>query len=222
LQGENEEWVDAIVKLSVEYGIITPYTSFLIEERDFLIGEGQQEAAEEWIAEYSGPAVGAEAVEKADSESNLRSAESIQQPTLPGEMDPGNSQKLVKYVEEKTFLFQDGIWIDTAYQPDSGETLTIGFGSEAYFELLSLRPSWGKYLALGTQVIIIEGEIAYEIVEGEGELESLPQQLLIPEEGNSEIPENHSSGFPNYRFICPSPILAGAAILAAGLWKKRE
>src|SRR5690606_23776918 len=34
LNGENQELIDSIVSLSVRYGIITPYTSFLIEEDD--------------------------------------------------------------------------------------------------------------------------------------------------------------------------------------------
>jgi len=65
-QGENSEWVDAVIQLSIRYGIITPYTSFLIEEDDLFSGEGWEEEAHELVREYSGPAVGAEAVDKAD------------------------------------------------------------------------------------------------------------------------------------------------------------
>ncbi|MGC9396672.1 MAG: VIT domain-containing protein, partial [Anaerolineae bacterium] len=32
LHGEQEEWISAVVNLSLRYGIITPYTSFLVEE----------------------------------------------------------------------------------------------------------------------------------------------------------------------------------------------
>ncbi len=32
IRGEDSEWVQAIVELSLKYGIITLYTSFLIEE----------------------------------------------------------------------------------------------------------------------------------------------------------------------------------------------
>lgn len=220
LQGENKEWVDAIVKLSIQYGIITPYTSFLIEEQDFLTGEGRDEAAEEWISEYSsGPAVGAEAVEKADAESSLRSADSINQPVYSSG-DPGQDSDLpvVRYIDNKTFWFQDGIWIDTAFEPAAGETLKIGFGSKAYFDLLSARPSLGKYLALGDRIIIVIDEIAYEIVEGEGELESLPSQLSQPAEEtrtNTSV-ESTGSGFSRIRSLCTAPLLAGLAVLGFG------
>ncbi len=34
LYGEKQEWIDSIVSLSTRYGIITPYTSFLVQEKD--------------------------------------------------------------------------------------------------------------------------------------------------------------------------------------------
>ncbi len=36
IQGEKQELVDSVINLSLRYGIITPYTSFLIEEDDIL------------------------------------------------------------------------------------------------------------------------------------------------------------------------------------------
>ncbi len=92
-QGENTEWVDAVIQLSIRYGIITPYTSFLIEEDDLFSGEGWEEEAHELVQEYSGPAVGAEAVDKADAESNLRSAESVPQSGMPVNQYTGEIQQ---------------------------------------------------------------------------------------------------------------------------------
>ncbi|MBC7811225.1 MAG: VWA domain-containing protein, partial [Burkholderiales bacterium] len=45
LNGENPEIVESIVDLSVRYGIITPYTSFLIDENDILSQQGRADAA---------------------------------------------------------------------------------------------------------------------------------------------------------------------------------
>src|SRR5690606_32238980 len=44
LHGENPELVDSIVRLSIRYGIITPYTSFLIEEQDIFTQTGVEAA----------------------------------------------------------------------------------------------------------------------------------------------------------------------------------
>ena len=217
LIGENQEWVDAIVQLSIKYGIITPYTSFLIEESDFLTGEGLDEAARDLMAEYSGPAVGAEAVEKADAESNLRSAESFYQTEIQsGDFEQGVYQPVVKYIEDKTFLYQNGIWIDTAYEPGSMDILKIGFGSPVYFDLLATRPSWGKYLALGDHLIFVAGDMVYEIVEGDGELESLPPQLLLPEDENQPNSTEQPSNPSGIRGLCTAPLLVGLAVLGFG------
>jgi len=217
LIGENQEWVDAIVQLSIKYGVITPYTSFLIEEGDFLTGEGLDDAARDLTEEYSGPAVGAEAVEKADAESNLRSAESFYQAEVQsGDSGQGFYRPAVKYIDDKTFFYQNGMWIDTAFEPGSMDILKIGFGSQVYFDLIAARPSWGKYLALGDHLIFVAGDMVYEIVEREGELESLPAQLSHPEEENevniTEQPAN-SSGISGF---CTAPLLAGLAVLGFG------
>ncbi|HIQ01310.1 MAG TPA: VWA domain-containing protein, partial [Anaerolineales bacterium] len=60
LHGEREEWVDAVVELSMRYGIITPYTSFLIQE-DLWTEGGREKAAEELVAMPTPAAVGAPA-----------------------------------------------------------------------------------------------------------------------------------------------------------------
>jgi len=217
LKGENQEWVDAIVQLSIKYGVITPYTSFLIEEGDFLTGEGLDDAARDLMAEYSGPAVGAEAVEKADAESNLRSAESFYQAEIQsGDSGQGFYQPAVKYIDDKTFFYQNGMWIDTVFEPGSADILKIGFGSQVYFDLIAARPSWGKYLALGDHLIFVAGDMVYEIVEGEGELESLPAQLSHPEEENQANNHEQSSTTSGIRGFCTAPLLAGLAVLGFG------
>jgi Ca-activated chloride channel family protein len=222
LMGENKEWVDAIIQLSVQYGIITPYTSFLIEEHDIFSGEGLDEAAQDLVEEYSGPAVGAEAVNKADAESSMRSAESYYQPEITGgDFSKEGNQPIVKYIEDKTFLRQNGIWIDTAYEDDSRDTVKIGFGSEVYFDLLNNRPSWGKYLALGERLIFLDGDTVYEIVEEEGELSSLPSQLSQPEEEAQIKKQEDPRELPGSNSFCTAPLILGLAVLGFGMSKER-
>jgi Ca-activated chloride channel family protein len=45
LNGENPEHVQAIVDLSVRFGVVTPYTSYLITEDDIFTEEGRREVA---------------------------------------------------------------------------------------------------------------------------------------------------------------------------------
>ncbi|RIK18070.1 MAG: hypothetical protein DCC52_16255, partial [Chloroflexi bacterium] len=45
LHGENREAVDEIVALAIRYGIVTPYTSFLIQEDNDVLSEGGRKGA---------------------------------------------------------------------------------------------------------------------------------------------------------------------------------
>ena len=161
LHGEQREWVDAIVELSVRYGIITPYTSFLIEEENILTEGGRDEAAEKYMAMPTAPAVGAPAVEEAEAQADMRGAEST-----GGGLMPHEAAQVVRLVGSKTFVLQDGVWTDTTFDPSLMSTTQVGFGSDGYFDLLAARPEWGDYLALGSRVIFIAEGTAYEVVEG--------------------------------------------------------
>jgi Ca-activated chloride channel family protein len=214
LKGENQEWVDAIIQLSLQYGIITPYTSFLVEEHEIMASEEREEAAKELILEFAAPLVGSRAVDQADAESNLRSAESIAQPSLP-DSDPvtGIDQPEMRFVENKTFLLRDEVWVDTTYDPDTMPLKRIGFGSEVYFDLLTAQPAWGKFLALGEQVIFVVGGTAYEIGEGPGDFQELPPELSLP---TDQLPDDdsHSTSRPSgLRSICSGPLLLGMALV---------
>ncbi len=78
LNGENKELVDSVVSLSVRYGIITPYTSFLIEEDDILSQAGRERASDTFADEAEALAAnstGATAVDAASTTLNMQSAE---------------------------------------------------------------------------------------------------------------------------------------------------
>jgi Ca-activated chloride channel family protein len=192
LHGESRELVDEIVDLSVRYGIITPYTSFLVDEtEDVLSEEGRDRVAEQQYQTMAtatpAPAYGAGAVDKSEAESGLRGAETV--PMAPGAMpsagDRGGGgweevvpvREVVKYVGDKTFVFQDDVWIDTAYDVDKMTTTKISFGSDNYFELLAARPDWGKYFALSTHVIVVLEGTAYEVVEGDAPEVEVPPTI---------------------------------------------
>jgi Ca-activated chloride channel family protein len=95
LNGENQELVDSIVSLSVRYGIITPYTSFLIEEDDILSQEGRTRAADQFFTEaeeLASTTTGATAVDAAAATINLQEAQaplpSVRQ-SAPGDQSGG-------------------------------------------------------------------------------------------------------------------------------------
>ncbi|MBN1178019.1 MAG: VWA domain-containing protein [Anaerolineae bacterium] len=168
LHGEEDEWVEAVIDLSVRYGIITPYTSFLIEE-DVWTTQGREDAADAFRALPTPPAAGQEAVDAAEGESGLRGAEEVSE-----EMLPEDAAQVIRHVGSKTFVLRDGVWIDTVFDPETMTPVAVGFGSEPYFDLLTSRPEWGAYLALGQRVVFVADGAAYEVVEGAGEAVVIP------------------------------------------------
>ncbi len=201
LNGESEELVNSVVSLSIRYGIITPYTSFLIDENDILSQEGRQRAEEAFAAEaedLAAEASGAQAVAAADASSSLANAQAApaapQQPVgqaggggafpapmatsspagamlppaEPMDEDGEVSTRMddstpIQFVNDKTFLLIDGVWTDTAFEPDTMETQKVVFLSDAYFDLLAQIPELADYFALGERVIVVYDGIAYEV-----------------------------------------------------------
>jgi Ca-activated chloride channel family protein len=161
LYGTEQELVDEIVDLSLRYGVMTPYTSFLVEEpqAEIFSDEGRQKAASDLAGEMPGifaPATGAPAVEGAETIEQYRQAQGL-----------ANSESgSAKVVGGKTFILRDGAWVDSRYQ-EGMDVSEIGFGSDSYYQLLGQRPDWGPYFALGEHVIFVVDGQAYEVAEGD-------------------------------------------------------
>ncbi len=144
LHGEDLELVDEIVYLSKRYGIITPYTSFLIVEDEPpapLVEESGLRAES-----------GADAVAASEDLSSYAGAANTTEV---------QSQE-VRYVGEKTFYRRDGFWRDAAFEEDVAAS-AYRYGSEAYFDLAAARPELGRYLALGRDLLFASGGVQYRI-----------------------------------------------------------
>ena len=178
LNGENPELVQSIVNLSTRYGVITPYTSFLIEEDDILNQTAGMPAIEEAAGEMlAAPASvsGQEAVDRAAVEGALAAAEApLPMATMAVTDASGQvvAQAPLQIAGGRTFFLREGVWIDSAYDP-AVEPQTVTFASEAYFELLDNRPELGQALALGDELILMVDGQAYRITVEGGETEGL-------------------------------------------------
>ncbi|MGD2206950.1 MAG: VIT domain-containing protein [Anaerolineae bacterium] len=203
LHGEADELVDEIVELSIRYGIITPYTSFLVEETErALREEGRTEIAEEAVVQATAsplPTSGAQAVERSADEKSLSEAEAPAAPQgLGGETDEyGYEVSPVRYVGDKTFILHEGAWTDTTFDSDKMQAVPVSFGGDDYFDLIAAHPDWGRYFALGEHVIVVLDGVAYEVREGEAPPVDVPTAEPTPdaeptptEEPTSEEPDN--------------------------------
>jgi Ca-activated chloride channel family protein len=191
LHGESEEVVAEIVRLAKEYGIITPYTSYLIlEDEELLIGQGRLEndrsllrqrinrttleqnkqiysdAMEEEYGEA--PVRASDDIQKLNQSSNLGAAkQSLERLDMPLDLDQqdqlyGN----IRQVNGRAFYQNQSKWMDGRLANLSGKEnprQQITFNSKAYFELLDNYPELGPILALGQEVEFVWQGAVYEI-----------------------------------------------------------
>lgn len=164
LDGPNPEVVEQIVRLSIRFGIVTPYTSYLVTEPDALGAEAQAEIAAGAYADLQAApaqAAGREAVERAAAAGALGSAEIPQ--ALPAEV-----REVIRFAGGRTFQFVEGVWVDTSFDPDATRVREVSFLSAEYFALAETGPEAAAALALGTNVILVQGDRAIRVVGPEG------------------------------------------------------
>jgi Ca-activated chloride channel family protein len=164
LQGANQEIIDQIVRLSIRYGIVTPYTSYLVTEEAPLGAVEQQRLANEtynqmMIMPTAAPS-GQGAVQKAADAGAMQDA--VSAPEIQGE-----ASSTVQIVGARTYVLSEGKWIDTAYDPDTMKTQKIDFLSSEYFELVVNHAELADAFALGEKVITLSNGVAYEVVPSE-------------------------------------------------------
>jgi Ca-activated chloride channel family protein len=160
LNGEQPEWVQSIVDLSVRFGIVTPYTSYLITEDDILTQQGREGAAQKESERIqAAPTVtsGEQAVAEADAANSMAGGDSA--PAAPAE----EYADAVKLVGSRSFVNQEGVWIETTFDPSTMETIKVQFGSDDYFKLLDLRPDLAEAFAIGDRVIALSQGVAFEV-----------------------------------------------------------
>lgn len=220
LHGESREAIDEIVNLSVRYGIITPYTSFLVEEPEMaLSNEGRSRLVDDEFAEaMEAPAMdsyGGAAVERAVEQNALSEAE-MAAPLPTGKAAGDSAEKTtsaVTAVGDKAFVLKNGVWTDTAFDADRLTPTALPFPSEQFFEFLNEHPETGKYFALGPQVIVILDGQAYETVPDDVSEASLPATSDDP----STTPESATTGYAEVQLILTADVTTGQAPLPVNL-----
>ena len=176
LKGPDREIIDEIVRLSIRYGIVTPYTSYLVTEPLPLGAEEQERIASEEFNKFNDqatlPTFGRKAVEEAEGQSSLANADAVASA-------PVEALGKVRTIGSHTFILSERVWIDTMYDPDQMEVIKINFLSNEYFSIAKDQPKLAAAFALGSQVIVVSGNQAYQVVDGESPIEQ-PAQTPLP------------------------------------------
>ena len=161
LQGASQEIIDQIVHLSIRYGIVTPYTSYLVTEETPLGEAEQQRLANEtfshMLAMPTAAPSGQTAVQSAADAGAMQGA--VSAPELKGE-----ASTTVRVLGARTFVLSEGKWTDTAFDPDTMTPEVVEFLSPDYFSLVSAHPELADAFALGDKVIALSDGAVYEVV----------------------------------------------------------
>jgi Ca-activated chloride channel family protein len=201
LKGPDKETVDQIVKLSIRFGIVTPYTSYLVTEPAALGAEGQNNVADQtykqMLQDSAAPSYGQQAFEKAAGQGAMQRAESV--PAAPSEMTQS-----VKTIGQYTFVYKEGKWIDTRFDPQNTKPQTLTFLSENYFQLIDTNKELAGIMALGSQVIFILDGKAYEIIVGQ-----LPEAVTPVPQTNPPATQGPGEMVKNTQQVkSPTPMVA--------------
>ena len=146
LNGGNEESYREIERLSEEYGILTPYTSF--------IDAGDGSLRKQYNSRLS------DAYTEA-----IPISERIRYNRKLEEEKVARSRRQhadTKYVGRKTFHRHNGIWVDSEYDGKS-ERKQVVYGSDEYFDLMYKVPGLKNYFKLALAIIVCYKGMNYEI-----------------------------------------------------------
>lgn len=176
LHGDDKEIREEVVRLAMKFGIVTPYTSYLVQEDKVVAASRpmQQEAFNRALpAGAPAPRMAADAIRAQVGAGAVHAAQSIQ--IMKENAQSDGRYQTYQSVGQRTFFQNGEVWQDTAWQ-EKGQTLKVKAFSQGYFDLLKVRPDLGQYLALGVRVQVQVGRIGVEI--GPEGLETLtPAQL---------------------------------------------
>jgi Ca-activated chloride channel family protein len=184
--GENPELVESIKNLGREYGIVTPYTSYLVKEQekefaraqaDVLSGEAgasmvklhSEQIARDKRSELDEESVGSGVyydalVSKPKTASSSTGKSAVMSSRVMKKLENSDVENkmvlTICRIGDKTYHLADGYWVEDGLSSYSEADRTIQFLSEEYFTLNKSYKELNKILSLGEKLIFrFNGEI---------------------------------------------------------------
>jgi Ca-activated chloride channel family protein len=169
LNGASEEVVREIVRLGTEFGIITEYTSFLIDEdRAFGVNAANVARAQEEAQRRAAASTGSYGFSQAANSKTWQRADQLgKENCWRDEKGREVRAEAIRNVGSKTFYWRGNRWIDGACQDERAVegAVVVRLFSEEYFALARRAAEAGQWLSVGNEVtLVLEGKI-YRVVE---------------------------------------------------------
>lgn len=189
LEGAATELVSRVRELGLRYGILTEYTSYLVQEPG-VTADGIRPAAAPAGPRMAQEMTGIGAFDAAKASATMSGSSSLQaaNAAVARRLDDmrwrggSGSAPEVRRAGGRLLVLRDSVWTDVAVR-DSLKTRTIAPFSSAYFALVAARPELKAALAVGHPIVLGGRRIALKVAEGgasvwsAGELERFLQEF---------------------------------------------
>jgi hypothetical protein len=88
-------------------------------------------------------------------------------------------------------VYDDGTWVDTAFEPGKMQVVQVAFLSDYYFALVAADYQLGAAFALGSSVIVLSNGNAYQVMPAD----STAPAVEVPE---TQIPQSTTELEPDF------------------------
>jgi Ca-activated chloride channel family protein len=188
LRGQTRETMDALKQLALRYGILTEYTSYLVQEPNVALRRQAEERQMQAPAAAPADQAGANYIGQAAQDRAMREAASLQAVVVTGASKSARDDSSgfdrtrahsginpTQRIGGRLFILRDSTWTDLGHG-DSLHVVSIAPYSEAYFALLKALPDLREAAALEPAVLVAGRRTSIKIGEG-GKTRWLPGEL---------------------------------------------
>jgi Ca-activated chloride channel family protein len=162
LEGASSSLVDQVRQLGLRYGILTEYTSYLVQEpadlahrappvplREDQMGGARNSAAQTGAGAFER----AKASAKLSDSKTLAAADAAASDRLKSLSREGAAAPETRRAGGRLFIRRGRVWTDVA-QTDRITVTDVTAYSKAYFELVRVLPEVAPYLSVGEEILI--------------------------------------------------------------------
>jgi len=187
LRGQTRELMDALKQLALRYGILTEYTSYLVQEPTVALRREAENRQMQAPAAAPADQAGANAVGRAAQERSMRETVHLDAIVVNGSQAGDERDKSgfgqprarsginpTQRVGGRLFIMRDSTWTDLSHG-DSLRVVSIAPYSEAYFALLKVLPDLREAAAL--EHVLVAGRRASIKIEVGGKTQWNPGEL---------------------------------------------
>jgi Ca-activated chloride channel family protein len=191
LHGQTRETIDALKQLALRYGILTEYTSYLVQEPTVALRSQAENRVMQAPAAAPADQTGSGAVARAERDRFIIDGVQLEAVVVTSAQDKARFDEVLRArsginptqrVGGRLFIMRDSTWTDLGHG-DSLRVVTVAPYSDAYFALLQALPDLREPAALEPAVLVAGRRASIKIGTGgkthwnPGELERLVREF---------------------------------------------